>query len=556
MPDLKQTLLSQDLGYLRIVAELWGLEVNITDARSGVDLLTPLLLEQPLVKEIVEALPAEAEAALQTLLENEGRLQWAVFTRSFGEVREMGAGRRDRKRPFENPISPAEILWYRALIGRSFFETTDSPQEFAYVPIDLIPLLPEARMKTPVSFGRPASRDEIGKLVPANDHILDHACTLLAALRIGLLSEQLIFGNIPSNLNTPYPISPQTLRQLLFAAGLISMDDQPKPEETRLFLDSVRGDSLATLAQAWIHNDTFNELSLLPGLQLEGEWANDPLKTRTKILGFLSSIPSGNWWSMHDFITSVYHHYPDYQRPAGDYDSWFIRKQETGEYLRGFSHWDEIDGFLLRYLIAGPMHWLGMVDLSVQPDSKNNGGIMTTAFRLSAWSDALLNGKVPTKISEEKAKILVTSDGRIIVPRLAPRVARYQIARFCEWGKNENDIYNYKLTPNSLSRARNQGLNSSQLVALLHRYSPATPPNLVKAMEGWEKYGTQAQLEQLLVLRLKSPQILQDLRNTQAARFLGEPLGPTAVIVKPGAWEKVVRALIEMGCLTEIQEQL
>ena len=554
MPNLKQSLLNQDLGYLRIVAELWGIEVNITDVRNGADLLIPPLSDRPLVKEVVEALPVEAKSALQTLLQHEGRLQWAVFVRRFGKVREMGAGRRDRERPFEDPISPAEMLWYRALVGRAFFDTPDGPQEFAYIPTDLIPLLPEGQVRVPISFGNPASPQNHGKQTDANDHILDHACTLLAALRIGLPLEQLTINSHPSSIQSPYPLSTQPLHRLLVAAGLISVDDQPESEETRTFLEASRGEGLVKLAQAWLQSDQFNELSLIPGLQMEGEWANDPRKTRMTIMGFLSSVPPGKWWSMRAFIASVRQHHPDFQRPAGDYDSWFIRKRETGEYLRGFVHWDQVDGALLHYLIAGPMHWLGMMDLIVQPDNSSNVGVRLTAFRLSSWSAILLNGEVLTGLPKEEATILIRSDGRIRVPRYAPRVARYQIARFCEWENEEADTYQYKLTPSSLARAQKQGLSSSHLVALLRRYTSATPPTLVKALEKWEEHGTQARLERLLVLRLKSPGVLQELRASRAARFLGDRLGPTAVIVKSGAWEKVVAVLAELGYLTEIED--
>jgi hypothetical protein len=47
---------------------------------------------------------------------------------------------------------------------------------------------------------------------------------------------------------------------------------------------------------------------------------------------------------------------------------------------------------------------------------------------------------------------------------------------------------------------------------------------------------------------------LQRLRESKAARFLGDPLGPTAVIVRPGAQGKVLAALAEMGYLGELIE--
>lgn len=41
------------------------------------------------------------------------------------------------------------------------------------------------------------------------------------------------------------------------------------------------------------------------------------------------------------------------------------------------------------------------------------------------------------------------------------------------------------------------------------------------------------------------------LRNSRAARYLGDPLGPTTVVVKSGSGEKVLEILTEMGYLGE-----
>ena len=75
---------------------------------------------------------------------------------------------------------------------------------------------------------------------------------------------------------------------------------------------------------------------------------------------------------------------------------------------------------------------------------------------------------------------------------------------------------------------------------------------MVNALSRWEQRGTEARLQSVLILRLGSPELLQTLRGSRAARFLGDPLGPTTVIVKPGAGEKVLEILTEMGYLGEI----
>ena len=141
MPDLLQSLESQDLGYLRIVAGLWGLDLRLDDGEVAAQLAAGML-DPGLAGEIRGSLSPEAQTALQTLIQSSGRIPWAAFARRFGEIREMGAGRRDREQPHLHPASIAEVLFYRALLWRAFFETEKGPQEFAYIPEDLLPLIP------------------------------------------------------------------------------------------------------------------------------------------------------------------------------------------------------------------------------------------------------------------------------------------------------------------------------------------------------------------------------------------------------------------------------
>jgi hypothetical protein len=154
--------------------------------------------------------------------------------------------------------------------------------------------------------------------------------------------------------------------------------------------------------------------------------------------------------------------------------------------------------------------------------------------------------------SDEKGKLTVSSNGRISVPRSVPRVARYLIARFCEWEPAKPDEYRYHVTTRSLQKAREQGLKVGQLLSLLARNAASEiPPSFVKALKRWELNGTEARVEVQTVLRVSRPEVLDELRKTKAGRFLGESLGPVTIIVKPGAQSKVLAALSEMGLLAE-----
>lgn len=134
-----------------------------------------------------------------------------------------------------------------------------------------------------------------------------------------------------------------------------------------------------------------------------------------------------------------------------------------------------------------------------------------------------------------------------------PRVVRYQIARFGEWEGERGGDPIYRLTPTSLERARQAGLTVDHLLSLLRRYADSVPPSLVKALERWETSGrSDATIERMLVLRVSSPEVLEAVRGSRAARFLGDPLGPAAVAVNAAAAEKVLVALAELGYLGEV----
>jgi hypothetical protein len=311
----------------------------------------------------------------------------------------------------------------------------------------------------------------------------------------------------------------------------------PQPEPVKKFLEMPRGEALQLLTDQWLESDTFNELRLMPSIVCEGEWKNQPLVTREFLLSLLEALPDGKWWSLPAFTRWVKEKYPDYQRPAGDYDSWFIKRLADGAYLRGFAHWDNVDGALLQFFITGILHWLGKTDLA-----RIKEGEVVGSFRLTT----------NPRMTEENGKISVASNGMISISRSFPRAVRYQLSRFGEWAQNKAEQDQYHVTPLSLKRAREQGLKVEHLLALLSKHSGAgIPPILIKALKSWEANGTEARVQDQVVLRVSRPEILEELRKSKAARFLGESLGPTTVVVKKGAQPKVIAALTEMGLLAE-----
>ena len=111
MPDLIHSLAKQDIGHLRIIAEFWGHELESADVDSAREEISASLLDFDLLTELRTSLSPQADSAIAELVNSGGRIPWSTFTRKFGDIREMGAGKRDRELPHLEPASTAEILF-------------------------------------------------------------------------------------------------------------------------------------------------------------------------------------------------------------------------------------------------------------------------------------------------------------------------------------------------------------------------------------------------------------------------------------------------------------
>lgn len=553
MPTIKQSLYNQDLRFLQIVANKWGISLQAPDARQALPQLVKAMLDPQLASEIFNALSASAQQAIRSLMQQNGRLPWTQFTRQFGEVREMGPGRRDREEPHLDPISSAESLWYAGFLARAFFDTPSGPLEHAYIPSDLLKCLQSAQAEilddpntktsdVPSVLGRPASPKERAHISTATDRILDHVCTYLSAKRSGISEAEI--DAMALDWDIPLPV----LIALVQAMGLVDEALLPDPQATRQHLQASRSQALLAMAQTWLQSESINDLHLIPHLRAEGEWHNDPLKTRNTVIAFIDLVPIDAWWSLRAFVHAIKDVQPDFQRMGGEYDTWYLWDRRDEQFLRGYSHWDEVEGSLIRYLITGPMHWLGLTDIAAPTEEEP-----PSAFRISKWAKDLRAGSAPASMVRETKKIHVRATGQVSIDPLVPRDIRYQVARFCQWEGEKGGTYRFRITSASLLRAQEQGLTPNQLQILLGSHADEMPPNIFKAIKNWAQRGVEVRLENVSVLRLSSPNLLKRLRDSKAARYLGDPLGPTTVIVKPGRWYQLQSVLTEMGYLSESQ---
>ena len=155
MQALLQTLQDHDLGHLRIVAELWGFDAPTGTAIQAAEELAQSMLDPRAVAENHGSLPPDAAQILDLLVLRGGRIALADLERRAGPLQRMGPGKRDREKPWRKVGSILEFLWYRGLIATAFADTATGPKEFAFIPSDLMDLLPRPSSPKAPAFGPP-----------------------------------------------------------------------------------------------------------------------------------------------------------------------------------------------------------------------------------------------------------------------------------------------------------------------------------------------------------------------------------------------------------------
>lgn len=547
MPPLVRVLVDYDLGLLKVMAELWGVELPISQQRAAAEHLAEHMLQPAAVHEMADLLTPPARAAMNALYQAQ-HIPWATFQRAHGDLRAMGPGRRERERPWLNAPSITEQLWYRGLVARGFLVSEAGvTQEYAFIPNDLRQRWPPPAPEPAPPPGQPAAHS-----VPAPQPGLAAAdvTTLLAYWQV--TNVKLGAGGWPARHATAlhrFLHQPAALALFTHLAETLGLITVPEGQPVRLEAAPARRwleedtQQAWTLAQAWRDSATWNDLRHLPGLIFEGEWHNDPVRARAAVLRHLAQVPVGVPWDVESFVAAIHQRDPDFQRPGGDYEAWYVRSAANQQFLRGVAHWPHIEGALIRWLITAPLAWLGAVTVNADH----------TAFAVTPLGEALTRATPWPAPPPDDTPWRLTAAGLVTVPLAAPAYARFQLARVTNWVEPTPTHWRYRLAPAALKRAARQNINVAAVTTFLQRQLTADlPPNLLAALQRWERTGSEASVREVIVLKTATPTVLDSLRREPALRNkLGEALSDTLIEVRADSVDEVRAWLAALGLLAD-----
>ena len=554
MKSLLASLADHPMALLRGIAELRGVELASNVRTDAAAQLASALAEPASTASALVACSPAAQTAWRALIAAGGYMKMPVFARSHGDIRPIGPGRLEREATWRQPESPAEELWYRGLIFRVFADLGDGPLEYVYIPDDL-PALPDAGPPpdpAPAQSIAPAPSPAKPRL--ALNSLAVDMCAVLATLRetpgqvdkAGHLRE-----TDADRLRSALLLDDATRFDLLLSMargqGWLKVDRGRLVLDTQaatVWLRVTHWEQMTALFKAWRDSPDWIDLRHVPSLRAEGDWRSDPSLARRAVLGSLRELTPGAWYVIADLVAGIKARTPDFQRPDGDYTRWYLRDAESGRYLSGFESWDDVEGRLIRFLITGPLFWLGAIAL--EETQGNTPGL----FRLTALGAGWLSGTTPGALPRP-ARPSVGDDFIVIAPLTLPLLDRFRLLRFTELAAGPNEFgqpTRHRITRGSLARAAG-GVKAEALLEFLQRTTGGrVPPRVVSALTRWDQHGGAVRVSQGAVLRVEDASILAALRADPAiAPLLGDLLSAQAVLVKEANLPRLLAAIQEMG---------
>ncbi len=551
MHDLHRFLVDYDMAMLRALARNRGVTLTTNRQVEAADRLAAALLDPLSVRTALARLSPQGRQALEALLAAGGRMRAPQFTRRFGQVRPIGPARMERETPWQDPANPAEELWYAGLTFRAFYEDAGGAGEFLFVPDDLRPLLPQPEGEPPAfavdMVPAPLRQDDDGQnlvqdlfvyLVYLQTHdVRPYADGRLAQRDLTALRRRLVNAGERRLI---------FLRHLAGHLGFVTrQDDLLRLERTpvKRWLTATPARQLAALQEAWRDDPSWNDLCRVPALECDQKtaWRNDPLATRRALLALLARCPLDRWWSLASFVAAVKESHPDFQRPDGDYTSWYIRDASSGAYLSGFESWERVEGALIADLLTGPLRWLGVVAIA-----EGETGPIYRLTGAGARFLGLISGEdEPTP----SPPIAVHPDFLVRVPTPVNLYIRFQLERFADL--ESLDPCRYRLTVGGLGRALARGIRVEQILAFLQQASEGVvPANVAGQLQMWAGRFGQVELEEIALLKVKNERVLKELSVLPETRSLiSRILSPTSALIRRRDLPRLRKTLQDLGYL-------
>lgn len=323
---------------------------------------------------------------------------------------------------------------------------------------------------------------------------------------------------------------------------------------------------LGTILRAWESHVGWSEmdlaLSVNPGLvvrrrfdvskpsSLESEGstrANLDLgmtEARGVILRFIGLLPEGTWLSTESLLGTIWRLWPEIlygDRRSRAKPTWWMERDGRRLDPGNLSDWRRGPGEVVTALVAGPLNWLGLVDIAGPPDHP-------TAFRLRPESRLLRRGPVPEETAKASIELGPNLEVRVVPGSADPALRDLLTAAGTLLDFSPKGL-RYELKPEGVHGLFAAGQSAESLLALLGERARAIPDDFRSTVERWSRLYGQARLyENLTLVELGDDHILAEmLAATSLRRHLLYQFSPRLLAVDPAGADELFSELRTRG---------
>ena len=338
----------------------------------------------------------------------------------------------------------------------------------------------------------------------------------------------------------------------------------------------------AILARAYFALDTWSEVWMMlakrPSLQLKRsqkryqriESPSEMYRTlavfREQVLQLLAGLPDNQWYSVRDvtnllrplwlrFDSWAWSNTNRYGETMAD---WFLADDGTPlDTTKNEADWDKAQGAFIQQMIQGPLHWLGLTDISVE-----NGRL--TAFRLHGLGDLFLDkvesvplagseeGAVTKEVNLSAAADAITVDGTAIIvdPTAVAAQAHNYLDGIAVLEEAGTTRFIYQLNVDAVHQAFESGKTLDEMVSGWEKwFRIPIPPAIHDQLTVWQKaYGQVRLYEKVTVIEFGDEYALREMKAaTSLNKHLVAEISPTLVIIPANKVDLLATELEKAG---------
>ncbi|HZR38901.1 MAG TPA: helicase-associated domain-containing protein [Ktedonobacteraceae bacterium] len=287
----------------------------------------------------------------------------------------------------------------------------------------------------------------------------------------------------------------------------------------------------------WNEMHYLPEVNVRPGPTLFEPAHEEVMHARETVVERITHERVGEWCNLSAFIArcKLYAPYLLFPRQYGPraerYSSgsnpygWDFRLRRG--WLTHREGWHMVEGGFIRAIVAGPLYWLGIVELEREE--------MPASFKLSSGSATIMSDTSSDAEEETWGRLIVQPNFELVALAPVSEALLVKLDRFAD-RINLEHIAQYRLTKASVTRAIQRGLHAEDIQSALETAAGGEIPQNVRYSVGeWERQARRIEVwQKAILLEVDDAALLDALFADQETRqYFGRRLAPQLVEVFP-----------------------